>query len=82
MKTPSKTPGSPRDFRELSRLANMKTGNFLLVAKMSWGTSSLVPKMSWGTFFTQTGNFLTRIPNDAALPPYQWRGRQEAVLHA
>ena len=60
MKIPSKTPGSPRDFRELSRLANKKTGNFSRLAKMRSGTFSLVTKMSWGIFFTQTGNFPKR----------------------
>ena len=57
MKTPSKTPGSPPDLWELSRLNNMKTGNFLLLAKMQLGTFSLVTKMRLGTFFAQTGNF-------------------------
>ena len=61
MKIPSKTPVSPRDFGELSRLTNMQTGNFSLVAKMRWGTFSLLTKVSWGTFFTQTGNF-PRLP--------------------
>ena len=58
MKTPSKTTGSPPDFWELSRLNNMKTGNFLLLAKMQLGTFSLVTKMRLGTFSAQTGNFL------------------------
>ena len=61
MKTPSKTPGSPPDFGGLSRLNNMKTGDFLLVAKMQRGTFLLVTRMRWGTFFAQTGNFAGEV---------------------
>ncbi len=68
METPSKTPGSPRDFRELSRLGNRQIGNFLRLAKMQPGTFSLVTKMHLGNFFAQTGNFLTEAPS---LPPPQ-----------
>ncbi len=68
MKTPSKTPGSPCVFGEVSRLAPCKTGNFLLVPKMTWGTFLLVTKMSWGTFFHANGELPRPRPALPAAP--------------
>ena len=62
LQNPRLTPPPPPDFQELSRLTNMKIGNFLLVAKMHLGTFSLVTKMQLGTFFAQTGNFRRQAP--------------------
>ena len=72
MKTPLKTPVSPRVFWELPRLANRQTGNFLLLAKMQPGT-----------FFRQTGNFLIRpLPAGQAPTPSRLpEGRASAAKH-
>ena len=81
MKTPLKTPVSPRVFRELPRLANRQTGTFLLLARMQLGTFSLVTKMRPGTFFRQTGNFLIRPLRAGEAPPVCRRGRASAARH-
>ena len=73
MKTPSKTPGSPTDFWELPRLTNMKTGNFLLVAKMQLGTFFTRNENAAGNFFR--ANRELPAPTQAqSLPRGAWGG--------